>query len=95
MAGPSTAKASSGPVTTHVTVLVSLPSSSAILGIETARIVMVKPTENSPNRATASTTHGYFGLPAMRSTTRSRSKSGQGTTATSSAPGASIDSSSG
>ena len=58
MAGPSTAKASSGPVTTQVIVLVSLPSSSAIRGIETDRIVIVKPTENRPNRATASTIHG-------------------------------------
>ncbi len=58
MAGPSTAKASSGPVTTQVIVLVSLPSSSAIRGIDTERIVMVKPTENRPNRATARTIHG-------------------------------------
>ena len=58
MAGPTTAKASSGPVTTQVTVLVSLPSSSAMRGIDTDRMVMVKPTENSPNRATESTTHG-------------------------------------
>ena len=67
-AGPTTAKASSGPVTTQVMVLVSLPSSSAIRGIETERIVMVKPTENRPNSATARTIHGYCGLPAMRST---------------------------
>ena len=94
MAGPTTAKARSGPVTTQVTVLVSLPSSSAIRGIDTDRIVIVKPTENSPNSATVSTSHGYRGLPATRSCTRSRSMSGHGTTATSSAPGASIDSSS-
>ena len=45
-------------MTTQVTVLVSLPRSSAIRGIETERIVIVKPTENSPNRATARTIHG-------------------------------------
>ena len=82
-------------MTTQVIVLVSLPISSAIRGIETDRIVMVKPTENSPNSATASTIHGYLGLPAMRSTTRSRSMRGHGTTATSSAPSALVDSSSG
>jgi hypothetical protein len=58
MAGPTTAKASSGPVTTQVTVLVSLPSSSAIRGIDTDRIVIVNPTEKSPNKATVSTSHG-------------------------------------
>ena len=45
-------------MTTHVTVLVSLPISSAMRGIETERIVIVKPTEKSPNRATARTIHG-------------------------------------
>jgi hypothetical protein len=57
-AGPTTAKASSGPVTTQVTVLVSLPRSSAMRGIDTERIVIVKPTENSPNRATIRTSQG-------------------------------------
>ncbi len=95
MAGPTTAKASRGPVTIQVTVLVSLPSSSAIRGIDTERIVIVNPTENRPNRDTARTIQGYFGLPATRSTTRSRNRRGQGITTTSSAPGASMDSSSG
>ena len=58
MAGPTTANASSGPVTTQVTVLVSLPSSSAMRGIDTDRIVIVNPTENRPNSATVRTSHG-------------------------------------
>ncbi len=58
MAGPTTAKASSGPVTTQVTVLVSLPSSSAIRGIDTDRIVMVNPTLNRPSSTVASTSQG-------------------------------------
>ena len=58
MAGPTTAKASSGAVTTHVTVLVSLPRSSAMRGIDTDRIVIVKPTEKSPKSATIRTSHG-------------------------------------
>src|ERR1044072_7266207 len=58
MAGPTTAKESSGPVTTQVTVLVSLPRSPAIRGMETDRIVIVKPTENRPNSDTTNTAHG-------------------------------------
>ena len=51
--GPTTPKASRGPVITHVNVVVSEWRSVAMRGRETARIVIVKPTENSP----ASTVH--------------------------------------
>src|SRR5581483_3420870 len=57
-AGPNTANISSGAVTTHVTVDSVECSSVAMRGIDVARIVMVNPTENSPNRQVASTRYG-------------------------------------
>ena len=58
-AGPTTAKASSGPVMTQVRVLSLVSRSSAIPGIDTARIVIVKVTVRRPNSVVARTTHGY------------------------------------
>ena len=57
-AGPNTAKASSGPVSTQVSVLTSDPRSSAMRRIELERMVIVKPTENRPNNTVANTSHG-------------------------------------
>src|SRR5687768_8716143 len=86
-AGPTMPNASSGPVITHVSVVLDDPTSSAIVDSETARIVMVNPTENRPMRTVPSTSHGYFEEPSTRSASRSRSSSGHGRTLTSSAPG--------
>ncbi len=47
-------------MTSHVSVDSSEPRSSAMRGIETDRIVMVKPTLNRPSSTVASTTQGYF-----------------------------------
>jgi hypothetical protein len=63
-------------------------------GIEFERIVIVKPTENRPNSAVASTIHWYRGLDSTRSVTLRRSSNGHGMICSSSAPGASTERSS-
>ena len=55
--GPTTPNARSGPVITHVRVVVSECRSAAMRGRETARIVIVKPTEKSPARTVHRTHH--------------------------------------
>ena len=50
--------ASSGPVMTHVSVVFVEPTSFAIVDSDTARIVIVNPTANSPSSTVPSTIHG-------------------------------------
>src|SRR4051812_7319678 len=57
-AGPTTPKASMGPVMTHDRVVSSDPMSAAMSTSDTASRVMVTLTVNRPTRATTSTDHG-------------------------------------
>src|SRR6476660_3104495 len=65
--GPMTPNASIGPVTTQVIVASAVWNSPAIRWIDTARIVIVMLTENSPNNTVASTTHGERPAKSVRS----------------------------
>jgi hypothetical protein len=57
-AGPMMPKARIGPLTTQVSVLCEAPRSSEMRGMETARIVTVTFTENSPTRRTVRIVRG-------------------------------------
>ena len=59
--GPMTPKASMGPVTTQVMVASLVRSSSAMVWMETARMVTVTFTENSPNSTVARIRHRLSG----------------------------------
>ena len=63
-AGPTTPKASIGPVITHDSVVSSEPMSSAMSTSDTASSVIVTLTVNRPTRATTSTDHGLVAGPA-------------------------------
>ena len=80
---------------TQVRVLSLVFRSSAMPGIDTARIVMVNVTVSSPNRVVARTTHGYQPLSSAFSVTRWPSSSGHATELSSLSPGASTERSGG
>jgi hypothetical protein len=80
---------------TQVSVLSVVPRSSAIPGIETARMVIVNVTVSSPNRVVASTTQGYQPPSSALLVTRWPSSRGHGTEPSSLTPGASTDRSGG
>jgi len=93
--GPSTPKASIGPVIDQETAAWSEPRSRAMPGRETASSVMVTETVKRPVRITASTAHRWAGPsgrpigPSRERSERERrrpSRRGHGTTPTSSTP---------